>query len=384
MGRIRDLVFGPAGYAPPGSAEAPTFAVDDVAFPPSVVGMESYDALGSIAPRIDRKRAMQVPAVKRIRDLIAGTLGTLPLELVGPDRRLARWPLFDQPERDVPRSVTMAKTFENMLFEGVAWWRVVEREYRGWPVYVKRLDPAKVQKGEDGRIYVDGRHVPDADLIRFDSPTDGLLLAGARAIRTCLMLDQAAARIADGIPPVEYFTPADNVDPADDDTIAAFLDDWQEARRKRTAAYVPAALIYHSGGVDPDKLQLAEARQHAVLEISRLVGVDAEDVGVSTTSRTYQNGVERRKALIDYTLAPFMVAVQDALSMDNVTQRGYRAQLNVDQLLRADAKSRYEAYKVGREVGAITDERIAELEGVPAENVRALPAARPTPEEQTA
>lgn len=387
MGKFRDLVFGPAGYTPPADAESPiAFAVDAAAFPPGIVGLESYADGGAVAPRIDRQRAMQVPVVKRIRDLIAGTLGTLPLELIGPDRRQARLPLFEQPERNVPRSVTMARTFEDMLFEGVAWWRVTERDYRGWPTFVKRLNPRKVSTNEDtGQTYVDGKAVDDRDLIRILSPTDALLVAGARAIRTCLLLDQAAARIADGIPPVEYFTPADGVDPADDDAITAFLDDWQTARRLRTAAYIPAALIYHSGGVDPDKLQLAEARQHAVLEISRLVGVDAEDVGVSTTSRTYENGVARRQALVDYTLAQYMVALQDALSMGNVTQQGYRAQLNVDQLVRADAKTRYEGYKLGLEVGAVTEDRIAELEGVPVDNVQALPAGRSAqPEEQTA
>lgn len=366
------------------AAPAPTFAVDEESIPSSVLGISGYaDTLNTNpAPRIDRARAIQVPAVKRARDLIAGVLATLPLELFGPDKRRVPWPLFDQPEPNVPRSVTMANTFEDMLFEKVAWWRITARDWRGWPVSVDYIKPGRVTVDETrAKVYIDGKHVPDADLIRFHGPTDGLLIAGARAIRTCLLLDAAAALRADGVPPVEYFTPAGDADPGDDDDIKAVLAEWKQSRRDRSTAYIPLALKYNSDGVDPDKLQLSEARQHAVLEIARVSGVDPEDLGVSTTSRTYQNGFERRKALIDFTYAPFMVAAQDTLSMRNVTPRGFVALLNPDGLLRADPAARYAGYKAGLEVGAITPERIAEIEGVPAENVRALP---PAPQERPA
>ena len=37
-----------------------------------------------LSPRVSRREAMSVPAVKRSRDLIAGSLGTLPLGMIGP------------------------------------------------------------------------------------------------------------------------------------------------------------------------------------------------------------------------------------------------------------------------------------------------------------
>lgn len=354
------------------SAAATTFAVDSGSVPPSFFGLSSYTDTSTLAPRIDRARAMQVPAVKRAHDMVAGTLGGLPLELFGPDRRQAPWALFEQPEPNVPRSVTMTKTFGDLFFDEVAWWRITARAWNNWPTEVERLDAGRVSTSE-GRVYVDGRLVPDADLIRFHSPTQGLLTAGARAIRTCLLLDTAAANMANGVPPVDYFTPADGIDPGDDAEVTAFLDKWKASRLARSTAYVPAAVKYNVGGWSPEQLQLADARQHAVLEIARLTGLDPEDLGVSTTSRTYQNGFERRKALIDFTLAPFMVAAQDVLSMRNVTPRGYGAQFNPDGLYRADAATRYAGYAAGLAVGAITPERIADIEGVPVENIRALP-----------
>lgn len=361
-------------------AGSPTaFAVDSADLPGfgfTTVGIDPVSA----APRIDRKRAMQVPAVKRSRDLVAGTLGTLPLELFGPDKRRAPCELFEQPEVNRPRSVTMTDTFEEMLFESVAFWRVTDRHWSDWPRHIEFVRRSRVNIDDDrGVIYIDGKPVEARDVIRFHGPSDGLLIAGARAIRTCLMLEDAAAKMADGVPPVDYFTPDGDVDPfANDEEVQGFLGAWQTARRNRTTGYVPASVKYHRDGMTAEELQLHDSRQHAVIEIARLAGIDSEDLGVSTTSRTYQNGYERRKALIDFTFAPYMVAAQETLSMRHVTPRGYVAAFNPDGLLRADAASRWASYEVGLRVGAITEERIAEIEGVPAENVRAIaPATQP-------
>lgn len=357
--------------------DQPSFMVDTDAIDPAVFGLQSYVSPTAPAPRISRREAMQVPGVKRSRDLIAGSIGTLPIDLYNPQREQVASNLFSQPESDTPRSVTMARTVEDLLFEGVAWWRITEFAWHGYPVKVKRLDPRTVSVG-DGKVMVDGKHVPDSQLIRFDSPNDGLLVAGARAIRTCLALDAAANRYADGAPPLDYFTPADGVDPGEDEDIVGVLNDWQTARQTRSTGYVPAALQYNIAGWNPEQLQMAEARQHATLEIARIAGVDPEELGVSTTSRTYANQFDRRKNFIDFTLGGYLVAVEERLSMGDVTPRGYYAKFNLDSFLRSDTKSRYEAYEIGLRVGALTQADIAALE-----DKTPRPIERPAPVEPT-
>jgi len=365
----------------------PRFAVDEDSIPAQVFGLESYTDSVAIAPRIDRKRAMQVPAVKRCRDLICVSLGGLPLHLYDASGRRIPSSLFEQPEPDMPRSVTMTRTFEDMLFEKRAWWRVTARDWRDWPTSVRRLDPRSVDVRRDQKVYVrrDGsaqgtawEWVPDRDLIRFDSPTDGLLTAGARAIRTCLLLQAAAARHAEGVPMTDYFTTEGDFEP-DEDEVEAAIDRFLERRRQRSTGFVGAGMKYNVVDWDPEKLQMAEAQNHAVSEIARLSGVDPEELGISTTSRTYQNGESRRQFLIDFTLAGYGNAVQDVLSMGHVTPRGQYARFDFDGFLRPDLKTRSEGYKAALEVGATTTERIADAEGLPIEavapdNVRALPA----------
>jgi hypothetical protein len=215
--------------------------------------------------------------------------------------------------------------------------------------------------------------VPDEHLIRFDGPNDPLLVAGARAIRACLALDAAALRHADGAPPLDFFTPADGADLGEDADVQGMLDAWRLARQTRSTGYVPGALKYNVAGWDPEKLQLAEARQHAVLEIARLMGVDPEELGVSTTSRTYNNAFDRRKAFVDFTLGAYRQAFEDRLSMNDVSPRGYKARLDLSDFLRSDDKTRMEVYEKGLAVGAITHEEIRVNEKKPELTADQLP-----------
>ena len=349
-------------------ASSPTFAVDEEAFPASIVGLESYAASTATAARVSRREAVQVPAVKRCRDLIACSLGQLPLHVVKADLSIETTSWLQQPERNVPRSVTMTRLVEDLLYEQTAWWRIVETDYRSFPARVKRLKPHQVTVDEDqGKVYVDGKHVPDDELIRFDSPNDALLVAGARAIRQCLLLDRAAQRYAEGAPPGDYFTPAENADPfdSDDEVKELLLDPWSAARQTRSTAWIPSAVQYHSASFNPEQLELAEQRQHAVLEIARVAGIDPEELGVSTTSRTYANQFDRRKAFLDFTLGGYRAAIEDRLSMGDVTPRGSVVRFDLAGVLRTDAKTRFEAYKLGLEVGAIAPEEIRPAEGKP-------------------
>ena len=357
-------------------------AIGSESIPASFFGLTSYDDPVAIASRVSRRSALQVPAIKRGRDLIPGTLGTLPLDLYGPQNTLRYSELLAQPERNTPRSVTMAKTYEDLWFEGVAWWYVTEFGDHGFPTKVKRLEPRTVDVRIDGKVYVTGagnqgmtwEYAPDARLIRFDSPTEAVLEAGARAIRASLTLDAAALRYADGAPMQDYFEPSDGYDP-DQDEIDQALDIWLAARRQRSTGYVPAGFSYNLNQFDAAKMQLAEARQHAVLELSRVMGVDPEDLGVSTTSRTYRNDSSRYQARVKDTLRPYMVAVEERLSMNDVCPRGYDARTRVADLLFADDKTRFEAYEIGLRVGAIGQDEIRELERkAPLAETPALPA----------
>ena len=246
------------------AVDGPSFAT--TIDPATLYGVQSLDQAiewWTAQGRVTRREAMAVPAVKRARDMIVGVVGATPLRLLDRNRRpvMDGWALLDQPEEDRPGLVTWSNVADDLIMSQHAFLRVTHLGWHGLPAGVVRLDPETAsyrESLETQRTSTGGgtasTWTPDSQVIRVDSPNDGLLVAGARAIRALSFLELAALNAASGVPPQDYFTPADGVDPADDDDITAILDAWQAARQARTTAYVPAALNYHVNGWTPEQL----------------------------------------------------------------------------------------------------------------------------------
>jgi len=365
----------------------------EILIPPEMT--EAMTGGGSIAARISRAEALQVPAVLRSRNLIAGTLSSLPVHIRDKERRIATpTTLLEQIDPNIPNVVTFSQTYEDLLFEGISWWQVLEIGWHGYPTFAEHINVDRVHvSGIDlptlnghrafgpFQVFIDGNPVPDEQVIRFDSPNPALLRYAARAIRTCLNLDTTASMYATEPLPLGYLSPREGERiREDDDAVQEMLDKWEIARRSRVWAYVGQALEAKTLQFNAEQIQLADQRQHAVLEIARAAGIDPEDLGVSTTSRTYQNSEQRRRDLLDFTLTAYMSAVEQRLSMRDVLPRGYEAKVNLDAFLRADTKARMESYAIGVPVGAYTLSEIRELEDRPDIPKSALPKPEPVQE----
>lgn len=381
-GRQAPAVPPPATQALAAPRPAARFSVQ---VPPEM--LQAMTGGGAIAPRVSREEALQVPAVMRARNLICGSLATLPLRVYGPDRRAVTDVTYlpsGNIDPNIANTVVKAQIFEDLLFESVSWLRVTNFGWHGYPTEARHVPISSVHVAPvgasmpslqqispdqpfpvDGQVFIDGVPVDDREVIRFDSPNPPLLRHAARAIRTCLLLDQAAALYAKDPQPLGYFSPAENADPVDDDEVEELLDEWNAQRAKQAWAYVPAALKANTLSWNPEQLQLADQRQHAVLEIARAAGVEAEDLGVSTTSRTYANREQRNQDRINFTLGAYATTVQERLSMRDVLPRNYVARLDFAGFLRADALTRMQTYEVGLRVGAYVEDEIRGLEDRP-------------------
>lgn len=331
---------------------------------------------------ISKDVAMGVPAFKRGRDMICA-IGTLPLETVRRDNTVVDNPFLRQIDPNVPNVVTLTQTVEDLLCYGVAWWRITQFGYNGFPLYARRYDPLKVSivppagfqpsmlpSGISplGVVWMDGVPVDKTSVIRFDSPNAPVLgTAGRRVLARAIAIEDAAEMYADNPRPMDYFTPADpNAEPLDDDEVSDVLSTWQRARKTRSTAYLGGTMTYNPVDVlSPADLQLIDIQRKASLDIANLMGVDAEDIGVSTTSRTYQNAVDRRKDRVNDTLAAYMLAVTDRLSMGDVTVNGQRVRFNLNDYLKADPKTRAEVQQIYKDMGVTDAAEIREDEGRP-------------------
>lgn len=348
------------------------------------VGQVIWDMLAQgTSLKFSRTEAMSVPAVLKGRNLLC-SIATLPLVQYDAEYNKVPLPLLQQIDPSVANVVTLAQTIEDLLFEGRSLWRITGFGWDGYPATARHVDssawrviPAVAQpyaplpSGDNPRAgavpFVDGEQLDWSEVILFESPNPGWLTGfEGRAIRRAILLDKAAGVYAEGGKPLDYFSPAADAEPIEDDDVKPILAAWKAARREGSTAYVPAALKYNPvDSPSPADLQLVELQKQAMLEVANIVGLDPEDVGVSTTSRTYFNAQDRRMSRINDTLAPYMRAITDRLSMGDVTKRGYCVEFDLDDYLKADPATRWSTYQTAVSMKAMTVDEVREEERLP-------------------
>lgn len=341
--------------------------------------------------RVDRTAALGVPAVLRGRNMIC-SVSTLPLEAVDAEHRVQDHRLLRQLDPNVPNVVMLAQTLEDLLFEAEAWWRITDFGSDDYPVSVVRYDPGSVSMSPptgyrngylpsglptDGAVWMSGEQVPAREYIRFDSPNPAFLVAGQRAVKRAIALDKLADLYASNPQMRGFFSPKEGVDP-DPDAVQQFLDDWAAGRAERVDGYVGAAMSYTPVmTASPTDMQLISQQQRADLAIANALGIDPEDLGINTTSRTYQNSIDRRQDRINETLAPYVRAITDRLSMPDVTKRGLTVRFSLRDYLKADPKTRAEVQQIYAQLGATDAAEIRVDEGRPPRQIE-TPAAAPS------
>jgi hypothetical protein len=80
-------------------------------------------------------------------------------------------------------------------------------------------------------------------------------------------------------------------------------------------------------------------------------------------SMTYQNIIDGRKEFVAYSLQPFICAIEDRLSMDDITARSHSVKFKIEEsFLRADTMKRLEALEKMINLGLIDVEEAKEME----------------------
>lgn len=311
---------------------------------------------------VTRKEAMTIPAMRRGRQVIAGTLGTAPLICVR--RRAGNSPeriernLLKQPDPNVTRSFQLTWTIDDLLFYGVSWWQVTARDIDNKPAFASRIAPHRLSYDHFRRkILVDGKPVEDFNLIRFDGPDEGVLTHGATTLRTCLLLEAAVRRYARMDVPLGLIE--DEGGQLTDTEIQALLDSWEAARLARTTGYLPAGLKYQSAVFNAQQMQLTEARQHQAGEVARLLNLPPNAVNApSNDSLTYATTESNRRELTDITFAPFISAVEQRLSMNDVTPNGTEVYFDLSKFVRGDLNQVLSSAKTAIDAGIMTVDEI--------------------------
>jgi HK97 family phage portal protein len=334
--------------------------------------------VGNFPGGLDRNFAMQVPAVSRCRNLIAGVVSYLPLKLYKKSNgEVLGSPLWiEQPDYRQPRSVTISWTVDSLLFYGVAYWRCTE-------LFADDLRPSRFEWVANNRVtfttnkfgteveeyFVDGVRAPMSgigSLITFQGLTQGVLQTAARTIQSALDAEKAAAVAAQTPMPTGYIknTGAD----LPEQQVSGLLAQWKQSRQNRSTAYLTSTLSYETTGFSPKEMAYTDSIQFSATQIARAMNVPAHmisaDMGTGS-NMTYQNLLESRKEFVSYSLQPFICAIEDRLSMDDITPRGHVVKFAVEEsFLRADTIKRLEAIEKMLALGLIDVEDAKEMESL--------------------
>lgn len=115
--------------------------------------------------------------------------------------------------------------------------------------------------------------------------------------------------------------------------------------------------------ISPEASQLLESRKYKVSDIARIFRVPNHllgDLEKATFSNIESQGIE----FVQYTILPWAVRWESEVNLKllrNGTPKR-RAKMNLNVLMRGDVKSRFEAYKIGREWGWLSANDIRGLE----------------------
>jgi phage portal protein BeeE len=368
MGAIRDFLFPQVQTAKPTKVSDVAAALTPVQISDSV-----YNILGG-ATNTTRQLAMSVPSVARARNIICGTIGSLPLttfnritgQYVDPHR------VINQPDPRVAGFVIYNWLAEDIWLYGAGYGQVLEMysstdggRVRAWT----RVSPDRVTVDTDflnteiTGYKVDGRSVPlqgVGSLIRFDGPDEGLLHRAGKTVAAAVYLENAAVNYAKE--PAPTMVLKSNGTNLTAERISALLSAWKTARQSRSTAFLNADVNLEQFGFDPKSMQLAEARQYVALELARACGIPAYFLSAEQTSMTYSNAVTERRSLVDFSLRPILKAIEERLSLPDFVPNPVMVRFALDDFLRGNALERAQVYEILNRIGAMSVEQIQQEE----------------------
>ncbi len=309
-------------------------------------------AFGYNGVGIDRNFALQVASVSRCRNLIAGVISSIDLALYkkSTGEKLGSPIWLEQPDIRQPRSVTIAATVDSLIFYSVAYWRVTslyadDGRPSGFEwVANNRVTYTTNQYGTEVKDYfVDGDLVPMAgigSLVTFQSLIPGVLQTASTTIRAAYDVQKAAAISA--ATPMPTGVLKNNGADLPEAQVQGLLAAFKSARQNRSTAYLTSTLEYVPTSFSPKDMGYTEFSQYLATEIARSMNVPAYYISADmNNSMTYQNIIDGRKEFVAYSLQPYISAIEDRLSMNDITNSQNQVRFAVDDsFLRADAKER--------------------------------------------
>lgn len=315
-------------------------------------------------PAQNPSTALSLGSVYAANRLLAQSISTLPLKAYrrGSDIRtpMSSLPqLFDQLVTSGQLVPWLHRCVTSLGLRGNAYGLVVSRDGFAFPTAIEWLDPGLVlvddRAGKNGWLY-NGREVPRADMVHiplFAMPGQRVGLSPISAFAQTLGIGLHAQRYASdwfgggGFPPGTFKNTEKTIQQEEADAIKARV---VTAIRTRTPLVYGNDWDYNPISVPPEEAQFVQTMKMTTNTIASVYGIPPEMIGgESGSSMTYANVEQQQINFVMFTLRPWVVVLETAFSA-LLPDRQY-VKFNVDALIRADLKTRWEVNQIRHAMG---------------------------------
>jgi HK97 family phage portal protein len=344
--------------------------VIEAQYAPQVMGENLPSIYNAIFTRLSRHDAMSVPSVARARNLICGTVASIPLEYyktsTGEVIAPPRW--IKQLSKSQPSFVTLTWIVDSLLFYGVAYLLVTERYAEdGRPSAMEWVANTRVTFTTDlngmfvTQYYVDATPVDMNDIITIQGFDEGVLERGSRTIQAAIDVDRAAA-LNSAQPQAAGFIKNSGADLPPNE-VQGLLAAWKRSRQNNSTAYLTSTLDYQPVSFSPKDMMYNEAVQNLSTQIARTMNVPAYYLSADqNTTMTYANVQDERKQFYALSIEPYVQAVQARLSMDDISTSGHEVRFAVfDSFLKSDPLVELQVIEKLLTLGLISTEQAMEM-----------------------
>jgi HK97 family phage portal protein len=332
---------------------------------------ENYPSLyNSMFARISRKDAMSCASVARARNLITGTVASIPLEYynkrTGEVIAPPRW--ITQLSKSQPSFVTINWIVDSLLFYGVAYLIVTERYAEdGRPASFEWVANSRVTFTTDlegisvTQYYIDASAISMNDIVTIQGFDEGVLERGARTIQSAIDVERAAAQNSANPQPAGFLKNSGaDLPPAE---VQGLIAAWKRARQNNSTAYLTSTLDYSPVAFSPKDMMYNEAIQNLSTQIARTMNVPAYYLSADqNTTMTYANVQDERKQFYALSIEPYVKAIESRLSMDDISTSGHEVKFAVaDTFLKQDPLVEIQVIEKLLTLGLISLEQAMEM-----------------------
>ena len=337
---------------------------------PQVMGENLPTLYNAIIPRVSRHDAMSVPSVARARNLICGTVASIPLEYynkkTGEVIAPPRW--INQLSKSQPSFVTLTWIVDSLLFYGVAYLLITERYAEDgrassfeWVANTRVTFTTDLYGIHVTQYYIDASPVDMNDIVTIQGFDEGVLDRSGRTIQAALDVDRAAAVNSANPQPAGFLKNSGADLPPNE--VQGLIAAWKRARQNNSTAYLTSTLDYNPVSFSPKDMMYNEAVQNLSTQIARAMNVPAYYLSADqNTTMTYANVQDERKQFYALSIEPYIQAIQSRLSMDDISTAGHEVRFAVfDTFLKNDPLVELQVLEKLLTLGLISTEQAMEM-----------------------